>query len=141
MNRFLALILMVASALLGGCATETVYRQPPVVAVPPALTLAQIKEMTARGVSDETILSALRASRAVYKLTSKDVMELQEAKVSPTVIDYLLTTPQAQPAPPPRYRYSYYAYPPWPYWYHDWDWHLDWHHDFHHGHHGHHGHH
>lgn len=138
-----AAMLITAAVFLSGCATS-VYREPAraVVSAPPALTLAQIKEMAARGVSDETILGALRASRAVYKLTSKDVMELQEAKVSPAVIDYLLTTPQAQPAPPPpRYRTYYYAYPPWPYpyWWHDWHWGFDWHHDFHHG--GHHGHH
>ena len=115
MSRFFAVILVVAAALLGGCATETVYREVPVSNVPPALTLAQIEEMTAKGVSGETILSALRASRAVYKLTSKDVMELQEAKVSQAVIDYLLSTPQLFAAPAPRYRYYYYYPPPWPY--------------------------
>lgn len=138
MKRLLAATLIVAAVFLSGCATE-VYREPPPRAAtpPPALTLEQIKEMTAKGVSDETILNALRASRAVYRLTSKDVTELQEAKVSPAVIDYLLTTPQMQPPPQPRYRYYYYAYPPWPYW-HDWYWgfHHDWHHDG--GHHGHH---
>ena len=35
MNRFLAMILIAVAALLGGCATETVYRQPPLVAAPP----------------------------------------------------------------------------------------------------------
>lgn len=137
MNRFFAIILIVAAALLGGCAT-TAYREVPASTPPPALTLAQIKEMTARGVSDDTILSALRASRAVYKLTSKDVMELQEAKVSPAVIDYLLSTPQFRPPQPAPVRYRYYYYPPprpYPYWGYDWHWGFDWHHDFHHGHH------
>ena len=139
MNRFLAMILIAVAALLGGCATETVYRQPPLVAAPPSLTLGQIKEMTARGVSDETILSALRASRAVYKLTSKDVMELQEAKASPAVTDYLLSTAQNPPQPPPPVVRRYYNYPPpYPYWW-GYGWHFDFgHHDFGHGHHGHH---
>jgi hypothetical protein len=110
------------------------------VAAPPALTLAQIKEMTARGVSDETILSALRASRAVYRLTSKDVMELQEAKVSPAVMDYLLITLQYPPQPPPSVVRRYYNYPPpypYPYWW-GYGWHFDFgHHNFGHGH-GHH---
>ena len=133
-----SLLLLTGAISFSGCAA-TVYREVPVSAAPPALTLAQIKEMTARGVSDETILSALQASGAVYNLTSKDVMELQEAKVSPAVMDYLLTAPQLYSRPPPRYRYYYY-YPPWPYpyWSYDWHWHSDWHHDFHHGHHGHH---
>ena len=132
-------ILMLAGLFLSGCATRTVYREVPVATAPsPALTISQIKEMSAKGISDETILSALRASRSVYKLTSKDVTELQEAKVSQPVIDYLLATPQLIPTPPPapRYRYYYY-YPLWPYWHHDW--HSDFHHDWHHG--GHHGHH
>lgn len=139
MNIFISSLWLAAAVFLSGCATETVYREVPVPTAASVLTLAQIKEMTARGVSDETILSALRASRAVYRLTSQDVLDLQEAKVSQAVIDYLLSTPQlyAQQTPV-RYRYYYYP-PPWPYpyWY-DWHWHFDWHHDFHHGHHGHH---
>jgi uncharacterized protein YceK len=137
MKSFFAFALLLATVLfLSGCAT-TAYREAPVAAAPAALTLAQIKEMTARGVSDDTILSALRASRAVYRLTSKDVLDLQEAKVSPAVIDYLLSTPQFYPPQPtPRYRSYYYYYPPpWPYWYPYWGWHYDWHFDFHHGHH------
>ena len=138
MKSLLAATLTAAAAFLSGCAT-TVYREPPpaIVTAPPARTLAQIKEMTARGVSDETILSALRASRAVYKLTSKDVMDLQEAKVSPAVIDYLLATPQAYPPrPATRYR-TYYYYPPplWPYPYYDWHWGFGGHYNLHHGHH------
>lgn len=138
MNRFFVPLTIAAALLLSGCAT-TAYREPrpAVVPAPPALTLAQIKEMTAKGVSDETILSALRASRAVYRLNSKDVMELQEAKVSPAVIDYLLATPQAYPPrPATRYR-TYYYYPPplWPYPYYDWHWGFGGHYNLHHGHH------
>lgn len=140
MKRFLSVILIAAAAFVSGCATERVYREGPVVAAPPALTLAQIKEMTAKGVSDETILSALRVSRAVYRLTSADVMDLHEAKVSQTVIDYLLSTPRfSAQQPPVRYR-TYYYYPPYPYYYpYWWDWHFGFHYDSHHG--GHHGHH
>lgn len=136
MNRLFIVIMIVAATFVSGCATETVYREPPVITAPPALTLAQIKEMTAKGVSDETILSALRSSRAIYWLTSQDVTDLQEAKVSQGVIDYLLSTPQLYSQQPvPRYRTYYYYPPPWPYWYYDWHWHWGWHHDFHHGHH------
>lgn len=137
MNRLLSITLIAAAVFVGGCATGRVYREgPPVVTAPPALTLAQIKEMTAKGVSDETILNALRASRAVYRLTSADVLDLQQAGVSQAVIDYLLSTPQLYPPRPVvRYRTYYYYYDPWPYWW----WHDGyWHHDWHHGHHGHH---
>lgn len=138
MKSLFAAMLILAAAFLSGCATAC--REAPVVAAPAALTLTQIKEMSARGVSDDTTLSALRASRAVYKLTSKDVLELQEAKVSPAVIDYLLSTPQLNPPRPAtvRYRtYYYYAPAPWPYWGPYWHsgWHVGFHNDFHHGHH------
>ena len=136
MKTFFTMTLILAAAFLSGCATRAVYREAPVATAPPSLTLPQIKEMTAKGVSDETILSALRASRAAYKLTSKDVMDLQEAKVSQAVLDYLLSTPQLYPAQPaPRYRTYYSPYPPpyypvYPFWFHH-----DFYYDFHHGHH------
>ena len=123
-------LILAAVVFVSGCATRTSYHRPPVTA-PPTLTLTQIKEMTVKGVSDETILTALRASRVIYKLTSKDVLDLQAAKVSPAVIDYLLSTPQLYPPQPVpvRYRtYNYYYPPPWPYY-------FGFHHDFNHGHH------
>jgi hypothetical protein len=89
--------------------------------------------MSARGVSEATILTALRASRAVYRLSAQDVAALQEARVSPAVIDYLLKTPELYQKPTPVYRTYYYAPPP-PYWYwHDPFWfgfhgHSGWHH-------------
>lgn len=126
--------LALVALFLGGCAT---YQEPPVVQTAPApLSLAQIKEMSAKGVSDETLLGALRASRAVYLLGSDDVKDLQDARVSKAVIDYLLTTPQNYRGSRPRH--GYYSYPPPPYWW-GWGWHHDFgFHDFHHGFHGHH---
>jgi hypothetical protein len=89
----------------------------------------EIKEMSSKGVSDETIISALRATRAAYHLKSVHVADLQQAGVSQAVIDYLLSSPQIFPPTPPR---VYYYSPP-PVW-------IDWPH-FHHHHHHHHGHH
>jgi hypothetical protein len=131
-HSFVIILIAAGAFFLCGCAT-TVYREVPTAAVPPGLTLAQIKETASRGVGEETILSALRASRAVYRLNSKDVVELQEAGVSQAVIDYLLSTPRLDPPPPPpRNRaYYYFYYDPWPYWWHDWHGY----HGFHHGHH------
>lgn len=133
MDRYFTIILVASAAFLSGCATS-VYREAPVSTAPPALTLAQIKEMSAKGVSDETILNSLRATRGIYRLTSAEIIELQDAKVSQPVIDYLLSTPQLYPPPRVIYRYNY--YPVAPYWHYDWHW--DWHHDYHYGW-GHHG--
>jgi hypothetical protein len=134
MKNLILLPLLLVAALLSGCATSP-HGPPPgtVTGVPRPLSLAEIREMSARGVGDETILTALRASRAVYRLSVQDLSALQEARVSPAVIDYLLKTPELYQEPTPVYRTYYYAPPP-PYWYwHDPFWfgfhgHYGWHH-------------
>lgn len=93
------------------------------------LSLAEIKEMAAKGVSEQTMLNVLRASRAIYTLTTQDVTELQAAKVSRAVTDYLLSTPLLYKDDLLRYRAYYYSpsYPGyWPRLY------YDFHHDVHH---------
>ena len=115
MKAFALLCVAMAAVLLGGCATG-VYKEelPPGAATQPTLlNLEDIKEMSARGVSDATILNALRASRAVFRLNSKDIIDLQEADVSQAVTDYMLKTPELNQVQRPRYRKSYYyPYPP-----------------------------
>lgn len=100
---------------------------PPVANV---LSVADIKEMAGKGVSEQTILNVLRASRAIYTLTTQDVTELQEAKASRAVIDYLLSTPLLYKDDLLRSR-AYYNYAPvYPGYWH-WSFH-DFHHDVHH---------
>ena len=98
--------------------------------VPPladVLSVADIKEMARKGVSEQTILNVLQASRAIYTLTTQDVTELQEAKVSRAVTDYLLATPLLYKDDLLRSR-AYYNYTPvYPGY---WHWSF---HDFHHG--------
>lgn len=94
------------------------------------LSLANIKELAGKGVSEQTILNALRASRAIYTLTTQDVTELQEATVSRAVVDYLLSTPMLYQDDLLRSRAYYYYAPLYPgYW--QWSFH-DVHHDVHH---------
>lgn len=113
---------------------------PPVSNV---LSLADLKEMAGKGVSEQTMLNVLRASRAIYTLTTQDVTELQEAKVSRGVVDYLLSTPLLYKDDLLRSR-AYYNYAPvYPGYWH-WSY-YDFHHDVHHydshsyGHDSHHG--
>ena len=114
---------------------------PPVANV---LSVADIKEMAVKGVSEQTILNALRASRAIYTLTTKDVTELREAKVSSAVTDYLLSTPLLYKDDLLRYRAYYYYSPYYPDYWH-WSFHDEhhglYHYDSHHsyGHDTHHG--
>ena len=135
MKSLVLLSLLLAVALLSGCATYQEGAPPGAVAsLPRPLSLAEIREMSARGVSEETILTALRASRAVYRLSAQDISALQETRVSPAVIDYLLKTPELYKTEPPVYRTCYNYYPPPPYWYGHWGYgfgyygHHGWHH-------------
>ena len=114
---------------------------PPVANV---LSLADIKELADKGVSDQTILTVLRASRAIYTLMTQDVTELQEVKVSRAVTDYLLSTPLLYKDDLLRSRAYYHYTPLYPSYWH-WSFH-DFHHDVHHydshysyGHDSHHG--
>lgn len=97
------------------------------VAVPKALTLAEIKEMAGKGVSDATVVNVLRASGAVYILTLKEVNALQQAKVSETIIDYLLATPRRLQERDRLLPIYYPLY--WPSLYHDH--HSSFYHDYH----------
>lgn len=132
MMKLALLPLLLSAALLSGCATSHEVSAPaPAASLPRPLSLAEIREMSARGVSEETILTALRASRAVYQLSAQEISALQEAGVSQAVIDYLLKTPELYKAGRRIYR-TYYYYPPPTYWYwHDPFWyggHYGWHH-------------
>lgn len=100
---------------------------PPIVNV---LSLADIKEMAGKGVSEQTMLNVLRASRAIYTLTTQDVTDLQEAKVSRAVSDYLLSTPLLYKDDLLRYRTNYYYTPLYPGYWH-WSFH-DYHHSLYH---------
>lgn len=93
------------------------------------LSLADIREMAAKGLGEQTILNVLRASRVIYTLTAKDVAELQAAKVSVVVIDYLLSTPLRYKDDLLRTRAYYYYAPVYPGYWH-WS-HHDFHHDVH----------
>lgn len=72
------------------------------------LLLADIKALAAAGVSDEVIISQIRASRTVYRLSATEIIDLHDAGVSNQVIDFMVNTPGLYPpsAPPPR-RYYY----------------------------------
>jgi outer membrane lipoprotein SlyB len=76
------------------------------------LATADIKALSKAGVSDEVIISQIRASHTIYRLTTAEIIELKEAGVSERVIDTMINTPNttsgtvsertvAPEAPPP----------------------------------------
>jgi len=91
---------------------ETLERQSPEtmqrVAQGQPLGLADIKALAKAGISDEVIISQIRNSRVVYRLTTAEIIDLKDAGVSNRVIDFMINTPSLYPPPPPRSRYYYY---------------------------------
>ena len=74
------------------------------------LGLADIKALTKAGVSDDVILSQIRNSHVVYRLSTAEIIDLKDSGVSQRVIDFMINTPSLYPAPPPplpRPRYYY----------------------------------
>lgn len=70
------------------------------------LGLADIKALSKAGVSTEVIISQVRQSRTVYRLTTAEIIDLKDAGVSEKVIDFMINTPNLYPqAPPPARRY------------------------------------
>ena len=70
------------------------------------LTLADVKALAAAGVSDEVIVSQIRSSRTIYRLSANEIIDLHDAGISNRVIDFMVNTPSLYPPPPPR-RYYY----------------------------------
>jgi uncharacterized protein YcfJ len=87
---------------------ETLARQSPEtlrrVEAGQPLGLADIKALARAGVSDEVIISQIRQSRTVYRLSTAEILDLHQAGVSQRVIDFMINTPSlyGAPAPPPR---------------------------------------
>jgi hypothetical protein len=83
------------------------------------LTLADIKALAKAGIGDDLLISQIRNSRTIYRLSTADIIDLKNTGVNEKVIDFMINTPatvvqpQPQVAPEPRY---YYATPP-PYYY------------------------
>jgi len=57
-----------------------------------------IKKLTAAGISDEVILSYVKANGPVAKLSAEDVIELKQAGASEKLLSVLLSSPAAERA-------------------------------------------
>jgi outer membrane lipoprotein SlyB len=81
------------------------------------LSVADVKALAQAGVADNIIISQIRNSHTVYRLSAADIIALRDAGVSNPVIDFMINTPAsiggssaaprtatvvvAQPPPPP----------------------------------------
>ena len=56
------------------------------------MTAADIKTLARSGLSDEVILSQIRSNHAVFHLTTAEIIDLNDNKVSQKVIDFMINT-------------------------------------------------
>jgi len=54
--------------------------------------VADVKALAKAGLSDEVILSHIRNSHAVYRLTTAEIIDLKGSGVSEKVIDFMINT-------------------------------------------------
>jgi hypothetical protein len=102
------LIALAAVGFMGiGCETPPPRRPPPPVVRYPSqpLGVADVKMLAKSGISDEVIISQIRNSRTVYRLSAADILDLKDNGVSEKVIDFMINTPSTygytRPSPPP----------------------------------------
>jgi outer membrane lipoprotein SlyB len=78
------------------------------------LSVADVKALAAAHISDEVIISQIRNSRTVFRLSSADIIDLHNAGVNEKVIDFMINTPSTQPsaATPPATTYVAQEPPP-----------------------------
>jgi hypothetical protein len=103
------------AALLGSCTYE--IRQPEPV------TTEQIIQMTQEGKPPEFIIERIRSSGTVYRMTAKDVVELDQKGVDRKVIDEMLDTERRAIERRAYHDYYWHSYPyyypyPGPFYYH-----------------------
>jgi uncharacterized protein YcfJ len=56
------------------------------------LSLADIKALARSGITDDIIVSQIRTSRSVYRLSTADIIDLRDSGVSNKVIDFMINT-------------------------------------------------
>ena len=64
--------------------------------------MADVKALVKAGLSEEVIISQIRNSHAVYRLTTSEIIDLKESGVSEKVIDFMINT--ASPSSGPKVR-------------------------------------
>lgn len=64
---------------------------------PTPLSIEEIKALTKAGVSDAVIISQIKATRAIYHLSTEQIIELKTVGVSQEVIDCTISTAMNQP--------------------------------------------
>jgi hypothetical protein len=78
-------LLALTATLLGGCATLGGEAPPPV-------TVPEVVQMSKEGVPDYQIISEMRKSGTVYRLSAEELADLRDQGVADPVINYMQRT-------------------------------------------------
>lgn len=70
------------------------------------LGLADIKALVRAGVGDDIIISQIRNSRTMYRLSTAEIIDLKDSGVSSRLINFMINTPEGWNPPPPSYQSS-----------------------------------
>ncbi|WP_319408373.1 YXWGXW repeat-containing protein [uncultured Desulfosarcina sp.] len=62
------------------------------------LTVPDVKALVSAGISDDLIISQIRNSRTVYRLSTADIIDLKNSGASDRVIDFMINTPTQIPS-------------------------------------------
>src|SRR5262245_61162946 len=84
-SQGLALTLLSCVVLFGGCATLG-FKQPEPV------TVGQVIQMTKEGVPADKIVSKMRDSETVYRLSATQLAELHDEGIADQVLNYMQQT-------------------------------------------------
>jgi len=78
------------------------------------LRIEDIKSLSKAELDDDLIISQIRATRSVYRLDSAQIVDLKDAGVSSTVIDYMINSRDVVERPRTRWEYYLEFHPPYP---------------------------
>jgi hypothetical protein len=62
------------------------------IVAPPAMTLDDVVALQRKGTAPDAIVARMREAGAAFRLTTADVLRLNQAKVPDSVIDFILNT-------------------------------------------------
>lgn len=78
------------------------------------LGMTDIKALAKAGVSDDVIISQIKTSHTIFRLSAADIIDLHSAGVSDAVVNYMINTQSAADAAPATTTVVRYAPPPQP---------------------------
>ncbi len=101
------------------------------------LSLADVKALSRAGISDDVIVSQIKNSHTIFRLSAADIIDLRDAGVTDKVVNYMINTPSTAPesaasttqviqyAPPPPPRETMFVSPGYGYVWADGEWEWD----------------